>query len=147
MRRFLLVIGLLCAMAFPSWAQEKQPVKPPPPYFKVEIRGTLQLTKTVFGPIEPLKVANQPVKANIELSNVSMTLDFGDNKELAALAKTLDGKTVLLSGELRRAVEKELSGYPNLDFEPRLAVQPPLSKYPRLRFVDYVLVTSLKAAE
>jgi hypothetical protein len=144
----ILVIALLCPMALSSWAEEKKnPVKTPPTYFKVEIRGTLRVTKTASGRFEPLRLAKQPVKATIDLSNVSMRLDFGDDKNLAALAKKLDGKTVLVSGELLRAVEKDLSGYPSLDLEPRLAVQSPLSKYPRLWFVDYIQVTALKAVE
>ena len=58
-----------------------------------------------------------------------MYLAFGDNKELAALAKDLDGKAVLISGELRRAYEGPISGL----FPPR--------------FDDYIQVSGLKAAD
>ena len=148
MRCLLLMIGVLWAIAPPDLAgDEKQPSKVLPAYFKVEIQGTLRVRKTEFGRFEPLKLANQLVMANIETSGVSMSLDFGEDKELAALAKTLHGKTVLISGELRRAVEKELSGYPSqLEREPPTA-GPPRSIHPRLWFVDYIHVTALKSAE
>src|SRR5947199_4772432 len=133
MRSYVLVIGLLCSTALPSWAQDK---KPPAPYFKLEIRGTLRVAKIAFGRFEPVKLVKQAAKGTIEASGVVMRLDFGEDKELAALAKTLDGKTVLVRGELRRATGKELTGYSPLDREPHLAVQPPHSKYPRLRFID-----------
>ena len=93
MRSFMVVIGLLGSMVLPSRAgDEKQPLKAPPAYFKVEVRGTVRVTKDPPGAFEPLKLASQSVNATIESSGVRMSLDFGENKDLAALAKTLDGK-------------------------------------------------------
>ena len=128
MRRFMLVIGLLSVMALPSWADEKQPAKAPAAYFKVEIRGTLQVGGAGNGDWFELAMADQPVKATVVTSGMSTPLTFGDNKKLAALAKTLEGKTVLIGGDLRRASDRHI------------AVQP-------TRFVYYVQVNTLKAAE
>jgi hypothetical protein len=148
MRSFVLVIGLIGSMVLPSRASDdKQPLRALPTYFKVEIRGTMHVTKLASGAFEPLKLASQPVHATIETSGVSMRLDLGEDKELVALAKKLHGKTVLISGELHRAVDKELSGYPNLELEQRPTAGPPLANHPRLRFVDYIHVTALKTAE
>jgi hypothetical protein len=148
MLRRALLIGLLSSMALPSRAgEEKEPPKAPPPYFKVETRGKLRIEKGTPGSFEPLKLVKQPVRATVFASGIGMALDLGDDKELAALAKKLDGKAVLIVGELVRAAEKELSGYPSREFEPRIAVEPPHSRHPRVRFVDYIKVTSLKLAE
>jgi hypothetical protein len=147
MRWPLVVFGLFGASALPSGAQDKQPPgQSPPAYFKVEVRGTVRVAKAP-GSFEPRELTTQPVWASIRTPGATMGLDFGGNKELAALARTLDGKTVLVGGELRRAVGTELSGYPDLDVDQRPTAGPPLSTHPRLRFVDYIRVTTLKAAE
>jgi hypothetical protein len=130
MRCFMLVLGLL-ATALPSRAQDKkEPPKAQATYFKVEVRGTLRLAEKVEVVSETLRqeLAKQPVNATTAPSGMSMYLLFGDEK-LAALAKKVDGKAVLISGELRRAYEGPISGL----FPPR--------------FDDYIYVTALKAAE
>jgi hypothetical protein len=126
------VLGLLLTMALPSWADaKKEPSKSPTGFFKVEIRGTLRVVDTaeVVSATLAQKLAKQPVNATIATSGMAMHLAFGDNKELAALVKKLDGKAVLITGELRRAYEGSISG-----------LCPP-------RFDDYIEVTTLKAAE
>jgi hypothetical protein len=130
MRCFMLVLGLL-ATALPSRAQDKkEPPKAQATYFKVEVRGTLRLAEKVEVVSETLRqeLAKQPVNATTAPSGMSMYLLFGDEK-LAALAKKVDGKAVLISGELRRAYEGPISGL----FPPR--------------FDDYIYVTALKVAE
>jgi hypothetical protein len=132
MRCFMLVLGLLLSMALPSWADaKKEPPKSPTGYFKVEVRGTLRVADKVEVVSATLaqELAKQPVNATIAISGMAMHLAFGDNKELAALVKKLDGKAVLITGELRRAYEGPISG-----------LYPP-------RFDDYIQVTTLKAAE
>src|SRR5262245_41266593 len=131
MRCFMLVLGVLLATAVPSRAQDKkEPPKVPATYFKVEVRGTLRLADKVEVVSETLRqeLTKQPVNATNAPSGMGMYLLFGDEK-LAALAKKLDGKAVLISGELRRAYEGPISGL----FPPR--------------FDDYIYVTALKAAE
>jgi hypothetical protein len=121
MRCFLLMIGLLCSIALPSWAQDKkQPVKAPADYFKVEIRGTLRVVK---GRQE--LVSTQGLEFNATILGTGLI--FGDNKDLAALAKKLDGKTVLISGDLRTWSQ--------------------LTAGPPSHYVHYVQVTALKTAE
>jgi hypothetical protein len=132
MRCILLMLALLCSMANPSWADDKkEPAKAPPTHFKVEIRGTLRVAGKVEGVSATLaqELAKQPVNATVATSGLAMYLAFGDNKELAALAKKFDGKSVLITGELRRAYEGPISGL----FPPR--------------FDDYIQVTTMKAAE
>jgi predicted FMN-binding regulatory protein PaiB len=124
------LLALLSPMALPSWAgDKKEPPKAPTTYFKVEVRGTLRVTDKVEVVSATLaqELAKQPVNATI--TGWGVYLAFGDNKELAALAKKLDGKAVLIGGELRRAYEGPISGL----FPPR--------------FDDYIQVTALKAAE
>jgi len=132
MRCFMLALGLPFVMALVSWADDKkEPPKPAPTYFKVEVRGTLRVAEkveVVSGTLAQ-ELAKQPVNATITRPGMVMYLAFGDNKELAALAKKLDGKAVLITGELRRAYEGPISGL----FPPR--------------FDDYIQATTLKAAE
>jgi hypothetical protein len=131
MRCFVLVLGLLSATALPCWAEDKKEApKGRPTYFKVEVRGTLRLADKVEVVSETLRqeLAKQPVNATIAPSGMGMYLRFSHEK-LAALAKKLDRKAILISGELRRAYEGPISG-----------VFPP-------RFDDYIYVTALKAAE
>lgn len=132
MRYFMLVVGLVLSMARPSLADEKkEPPKAPPTYFKVEVRGKLRVAdqEEVVSASLAQELAKQPVHATIVTSGIGMSLDFGDNKELAALAKKLDGKAILINGDLRRAYEGPISGL----FPPR--------------YDDYIQVTALKAAE
>jgi hypothetical protein len=132
MRRFVLGLGLLLSVALPSRADDaKAPPKAPPAYFKVEVRGTLRVVEKVELVSDTLRkgLAGQLVNATVTTPGVVLYLAFGDNKELATLAKKLDGKAVLIRGELRRAYEGPISG-----------LYPP-------RFDDYVYVTALKAAE
>jgi hypothetical protein len=89
-------------------------------YIKVEIRGKLQ----VVGDKQEL-VDRQAIQFNATI--LDMGLVFGDNKELAALAKKLNGKTVLINGYLRRWSQ--------------------LTAGPPTHYVHYVQVTALKAAE
>jgi hypothetical protein len=132
MRCFIVTLGVLLSAALPSWAgDKKEPAKAPATYFKVETRGTLHVADKVevIYPTLARELEKQPVKASITSAGMTMYLAFGDNKELAALAKKLEGKTVLVSGELRRAYEGPISG-----------LCPP-------RFDDYIQVTALKAAD
>jgi hypothetical protein len=118
-------------MTLPSWADDnKEPVKTPPTYFKVEVRGTLRLAEKVDVVSEVLRqeLAKQSANATIAPSGRGMCLRFSDEK-LTALAKKLEGKAVLISGELRRAYEGPISGL----FPPR--------------FDDYIYVTGMKVAE
>jgi hypothetical protein len=127
----MLVLGLLFATALPARADDKEePPKATPTYFKVEVRGTLRLAEKLDVVSETLRqeLAKQSVNATIAPSGMGMYLRFSDEK-LAALAKKLDAKAVLISGELRRAYEGPISGF----FPPR--------------FDDYIYVTALKAAE
>src|SRR5262245_43011284 len=90
MRCFMLVIGLLCSSTLPSWAQEKkQPAKGPADYFKVEIRGKLRI-------VEGRQELVSSHWIDFSATALGTALIFGDNKDLAALAKKLDGKTVLI---------------------------------------------------
>jgi len=57
-----------------------------------------------------------------------MRLAFSEDKELADLAKKLDGKTVIVSGSLARVPAE------------RIAVKP-------TNYLSYIKVTELKAAE
>jgi hypothetical protein len=117
----MLVIGSLCASTLPAWAQEKkQSVKPPADYFKVEIRGTLRVME-----------GRHELVSTQALEFTALVLDtgliFGDDKDLVALAKNLDGKKVIISGHLRKWSK--------------------LTAGPPTQFVHYVQVTALKAAE
>jgi hypothetical protein len=124
------LLGLLSPQALPTWADDKKgPPKAPTASFKVEVRGTLRVTDKVEVVSATLaqELAKQPVNAT--LTGWGMHLAFGGNKELAALAKKLDGKAVVITGHLQRAYEGPISGL----FPPR--------------FDDYIRVTALKAAE
>jgi hypothetical protein len=117
----MLMLGLFCSLSVPSWAgDKKEPEKAPSNYIKVEIRGTLQ----VVADSQEL-VDRQGIHFNATILN--MGLVFGENKELAALAKKLDGKTVMINGNLRRWSQ--------------------LTAGPPTHYVHYVQVTALKAAE
>jgi hypothetical protein len=117
----MLVVGLLCSMAIPSSAQDKkQPAKPPAPYFKVEIRGKLSVVEGGQELVDPQGIG-------FSATVLGTGLVFGDNKELAALAKKMDGKTVLINGTLEK-------------WAPLTAVRPS-------HYITYVRVTALKAAE
>jgi len=132
MRYSMPVFGLVLSMAVPSLADDKkEPPKAPPTYFKVEVRGTLRVADQaeVVSASLAQELAKQSVHATIVTSGMGMSLAFGDNKELAALAKKLDGKAVLISGDLRRAYEGPISGL----FPPR--------------YDDFIQVTALKAAD
>lgn len=131
MRCFMLLLGLFLGTALLSWADDKkEPPKAAPTYFKVEVRGTLRVVKKVEVVSDGLRkeLAKQPVNATVAPSGMGMYLLFGDEK-LAELAKKLDGKAVLISGELRRAYEGPISGF----FPPW--------------FDDYIHVTALKETE
>jgi hypothetical protein len=92
-------------------------------YIKVEIRGKLRTTD--LGDILLIEdLANQPVNITIQ----DMPLAFGGDKVLAALAKKLDGRTVVVYGNLARAAAE------------RIAIQPK-------HYLSYVRVTALKEAE
>jgi hypothetical protein len=122
---FLGVVAGLLAVGMGTADDPKPPVKAPAAYFKVEIRGTLQLKDQFEGiTLDPEELVNQPVKSTIH----GMPLALGEDKELAALAKKLGGKTVLVNGDLTRVAGQ------------RIAVQP-------THYVYYVKVTALKAAE
>jgi hypothetical protein len=121
MRRFILMFGLFASLAVSTSAGDKnKPAKAPSDYIKVEIRGTLQILANEH---ELVHVQGLEFTATI----LGTGLIFGDNKELAALSKKLDGKTVLINGYLRRWS--------------RLTAGPPT------HYVHYVEVTALKAAE
>jgi hypothetical protein len=121
MRCFLLMLGLLSSFSYSSWAgDEKQPKKAPSDYIKVEIRGRLNI-----GADQQELVDRQALQFGATI--LDMGLIFGENKELAALAKKLDGKTALVNGYLRRWA--------------------PLTAGPPTHYVSYVEVTALKAAE
>jgi uncharacterized protein (TIGR03067 family) len=99
-------------------------------YFKVNIRGTLRVKN------EPPKTGapeldKQPFSATIQGNRVTLPLFFGGDEKLLAAARKLDGKTVVLSGEMSRFIGGTISG---LDERPAL-------------LVDYVKVTTLQAAE
>ena len=119
--RFMLMLGLLCSHCVPSWAgDKKQPGKAPSDYFKVEIRGTLRVVADGQELMD-----RQGIEFNATILGTGLI--FAENKELAALAKKLDGKTVLINGYLRRWSQ--------------------LTAGPPTHYVHYVEVTALKAAE
>lgn len=125
MRRLVLAVGLLCATALPArLADQVQPPKAPPDYFRVELRGKLGVAETADGlALDVPEMAKQPAQVSVH----GMRLAFGDDKDLAALAKKLDGKTVVVTGELGQ-------------WSPRTAARSPV-------VVSYIRVTTLKAAE
>jgi hypothetical protein len=99
-------------------------------YFKVKIRGTLRVTG------EPPKTGapeldKQPFSTTIHGNSLTLHLFFGGDEKLLGTARKLDGKTIVLSGEMRRFIGGTISG---LDER-----QPPL--------VYYVKVTTLQAVE
>jgi len=93
-------------------------------YIKVEIRGKLRVTDKQQVALEIEELAKEPVYASVH----DMRLAFGEDKELADLAKKLDGKTVIVSGSLARVPAE------------RIAVKP-------TNYLSYIKVTELKAAE
>jgi hypothetical protein len=132
MRCFLLALALLVSMALPSSAGDrKEPPRAPSTSIKVEVRGALRVMEKadVVSAALARQLAKQPVKATVTASGMVLHLAFGDDGKLADLARTLDGKAVLITGELRRAYEGPISG-----------LDPP-------RFDDYIQVTGLKAAD
>ena len=99
-------------------------------YFKVKIRGTLRVKN------EPPKTGapeldKQPFSAAVQGNRVTPHLFFGGDEKLLAAARKLDGKTVVLSGEMSRFIGGTISG---LDERPAL-------------LVDCVKVTTLQAVE
>src|SRR5262245_24915947 len=113
MRRFLLALGLLVSMTLPSGAVEKkEPPKAPSTSIKVEVRGPLRLVAKaeVVSAVLARQLAKQPVKATVTASGLLLHLAFGDDRKLADLARSLDGKAVVITGELRRAYEGPISG-------------------------------------
>jgi len=125
MRRLVLVVGLLCSTVLPARSDDKkEPPKAPPDYCKVEVRGKLGVADTADElSLDVPEMAKQPVQMTIR----GMRLAFGDDKDLAALAKKLDGKTVVVTGELGQ-------------WSPRTAARSPV-------VVSYIRVTTLKAAD
>src|SRR4051812_4125191 len=97
--RVALLAGILTVggtlLAPPSGAGEKKESKKAPPhYLKLEVCGELRIggrgEDVLSGElIEAL--GKQGVNATVVVGGISMGLIFGENKELAALAKTLDG--------------------------------------------------------
>ena len=99
-------------------------------YFKVQIRGTVRVKG---GPPKTgvPELDNQPFSATIHGNSLTPHLFFGGDEQLLATARKLDGKPVVLNGEMRRFIGGTISG---LDERP-----PPL--------VYYVKVTTLQAVE
>ncbi len=116
MRCFLLMVGLLGLFALPLQAEEKKPAE----YCKVEIRGTLHFDSEKD---ELLHIQAIGFRARAAGKN----LMFGENKELVALAKKLNGKTVLIHGHL--------------------GIWSPLTAGPPKEHVPYIQVTDIKAAD
>jgi hypothetical protein len=122
--RIAIVVVLLGSI--PSLAEDNTQPKAPAAYIKVEMRGKLRIVESV----EPLwseAAIRSKVKATVEVPGMALPLAI-DDKDLAALAKKLDGKTVLVVGYLSRA------------FDPHITVQP-------TQFIYYARVTELKAVE
>jgi hypothetical protein len=120
MPRVILAIVLLCFLTLPARAAEAPPAaKPPANYFRVEIRGTLKIAGDGHELVDLQGIA---FAANV----LGTGLVFGDNRDLLARAKTLDGKKVLIRGDLQR--------------------WSPLTAGPPTHYVTYVAVTALEAA-
>ena len=120
MRAIMLILGLLCSLSLTIWAgDKKQPGKAQSDYFKVEIRGSLKM-------VADAELVDRQ-KIQFSATALGTGLIFGEDNELAALAKNLDGKTVLINGHLRRWSQ--------------------LTAGPPTHYVHYVQVTALKEAE
>ena len=115
MRCFLLVLGLLGCWTVSSSAEEKVVE-----YTTVEARGKLEI---IGDGTELLGQGVAGFPARVARNNLS----FGDNKELLAQAKKLDGQTVLIRGSL--------------------GVWSPLTAGPPKEFHPYIHVTSIRAAD
>jgi hypothetical protein len=120
MRCLLLVMGLVGSLAMRLQAEEKQPAKPPADYCNVELRGTLEISPNGGELVDVQGIAFSATAGGHNLI-------FGENKELAAAAKKLDGKKVLINGHPRT-------------WSPLSAVAP-------TTFIPYIEVTAIKAAD
>jgi hypothetical protein len=89
MARLFAVTALLCLLALPALAADKE----------VQVRGTLKTGIVAIG--------GETTGTIIKTKMGTFELDLGTGKELTALAKKLDGKEVVVSGPLqvRKGVE------------------------------------------
>lgn len=74
--------------------------KPSPEYIKVEVKG--KLTAGVFA------IGGETTGTTITAKGVTWELDFGKNAELRASARKLNGKKVIVQGQLTRRVGVEI---------------------------------------
>jgi hypothetical protein len=120
MRCFLFVMVLLGSPAMGLQAEEKSAAKPPPDYCNVELRGTLNI-----GPHQGEILHPQAFESTSTAGGHKLI--FGENKELAAAAKKLDGKKVLIKG------------HPG--------TWSPLTAGPPTTFIPFIRVTAIQAAD
>ena len=108
-----LAVSFFFSPAF-SWAQEdKKASKPEATYIKLEVRGVLRITdkkpdvKMAAAGANQLGIvyggANVPIDSRIHIAagQTSLVVELGEDKKFHELAEKLNGKTVVLSGELR----------------------------------------------
>jgi hypothetical protein len=101
MQRFRVIAALAALLSLAALTTSAQDDDQ---YIKVDIKGTLKTGIVAIG--GETTGTTITVKAKNTLS-VMWELDFAGNKEFAALAKQLDGKTALVQGRyfLKRGVE------------------------------------------
>jgi hypothetical protein len=110
---FFLAVSFLVSPAF-CWAQEgKKASKPETTYVKLEVRGVLRISdknrdvKMATPGADQVGIvyggATVPIDSRIHIAagQTSLVVDLGEDKKFHEVAEKLNGKMVVLSGELR----------------------------------------------
>jgi hypothetical protein len=95
MRNILIAAGAACLLAFPAFAADKDKDEPK----KVEMKGMLKTGIVAIG--------GETTGVVVETKDGAYELDLGKDKDLKEKADKLNGKAVVVAGELtiRKGVE------------------------------------------